>query len=117
MIEILIYETKTKIMKYKTFLLSTGEIIEVPGYMENRGGYLFNTNTKLSEGLPGDKVRVKDKYYDNSGILEDYTDSQLVKFIGQPGIVVSADSVHSGAIKVTIHNTEIIKEFSDTEMP
>lgn len=103
-------------MKYKTFLLSTGEIIEVPGYMENRGGYLFNTNTKLPEGLPGDKVRVKDKYYDVSGILEDYTDAQLVKFIGKPGIVVSADSVHSGAIKVTIHNTEIIKKFSDTEM-
>lgn len=104
-------------MKYKKFLLSTGEIIEVPGYMENRSGYLFNNNTKLVEGLPGDRVRVRDKYHDNSGILEDYTDAQIVKFIGEPGIIVSADSVHSGAIKVTTHHTEIIKEFSETEIP
>lgn len=116
-IEILIYEIKIKIMKYKKFLLSTGEIIEVPGYMENRGGYLFNNNTRLPEGLPGDRVRVRDKYHDNSGILEDYTNAQIVKFIGEPGIVVSADSVHSGAIKVTTHHTSIVKEFSDIEIP
>lgn len=104
-------------MKYKKFLLSTGEIIEVPGYMENKSGYLFNNNTRLSEGLPGDRVRIRDKYHDNSGILEDYTNGQIVKFVGEPGIIVSADSVHSGAIKVTAHNTEIIKEFSETEIP
>lgn len=104
-------------MKYKKFLLSTGEIIEVPGYMENRSGYLFNNNTKLPEGLPGDRVRIKDKYHDNSGILEDYTDAQIVKFIGEPGIIVSAESVHSGAIKVTTHHTSIVKEFSETEIP
>lgn len=103
-------------MKYKKFLLSTGEIIEVPEYMENRDGYLFNNNTKLPEGLPGDRVRIRDKYYDNSGILEDYTDAQIVKFIGEPGIIVSADSVHSGAIKVTVHHTNIVKEFSETEI-
>lgn len=104
-------------MGNKKFLLSTGKVIEVPGYMENREGYLFNNNTKLPEGLPGDKVKVKDKYYDNSGILEDYTDAQIIKFIGEPGIIVSADSVHSGAVRIIAHNTEIIKEFSDTEIP
>lgn len=103
-------------MGNKKFLLSTGDIIEVPGYMENRYGYLFNNNTELPEGLPGDRVRIRDKYHDNSGILEDYTNGQIVKFIGVPGIVVSADSVHSGAIKVITHNTEIIKEFSETEI-
>lgn len=60
---------------------------------------------------------MKDKYYDNSGILEDYTNAQIVKFIGQPGIIVSANSVHTGAIKVTTHHTYIVKEFSDTEIP
>ena len=104
-------------MGNKKFLLSTGKVIEVPGYMENREGYLFNNNTKLPEGLPGDKVKVKDKYHDNSGILEDYTDAQIIKFIGEPGIIVSADSVHSGAVRIIAHNTEIIKEFSDTEIP
>lgn len=104
-------------MENKKFLLSTGKVIEVPGYMENKCGYLFNTNTKLPEGLPGDKVRVKDENIDNSGILEDYTNVQIIKFIGKPGIVVSADSVHSGgAVRIISHNTKIIKEFSDTEI-
>ena len=104
-------------MGNKKFLLSTGKVIEVPGYMENREGYLFNNNTKLPEGLPGDKVIVIDKYHDNSGILEDYTNAQIIKFIGEPGIIVSADSVHSGAVRIIAHNTEIIKEFSDAEIP
>lgn len=103
-------------MKYKNFLLSTGEMIEVPWYMKNEDGYLFNNNTKLIEGLPGDLVMITDKKYNNeSGILEDYTNFQLVKFIGKPRIVVSADSVHSKLIFILSHNTKIVEEFSSKD--
>ena len=41
-------------MDSKLFMLSTGKVIEVPVYMENRDGLLYNSNTHRYEALEGD---------------------------------------------------------------
>lgn len=43
-------------------MLSTGKTIEVPVYMENRDGLLYNSNTHRYEALEGDWGVVKEEY-------------------------------------------------------
>ena len=49
-------------MESKVFMLSTGKTIEVPVYMENRDGLLYNSNTHRYEALEGDWGVVKEEY-------------------------------------------------------
>lgn len=49
-------------MDSKVFMLSTGKTIEVPVYMENRDGLLYNSNTHRYEALEGDWGVVKEEY-------------------------------------------------------
>lgn len=61
-------------MDSKVFMLSTGKTIEVPVYMENRDGLLYNSNTHRYEDLEGDWGVVKEEYgKSKEGEIEGYT--------------------------------------------
>ena len=97
-------------MDSKVFMLSTGKTIEVPVYMENIDGLLYNSNTHRYEDLEGDwgvdmESLKKEK-------LKDTQDFQFVKFKGLPGIVMSAEPARNGALKIT-HKTTISYEIED----
>lgn len=100
-------------MKSKVFMLSTGKTIKVPVYMENRDGLLYNSNTLRYEALDGDWGIVTEEFgTPTEGEIEGYTDFQLVKFKGLPGIVMSAEPARNGALKIT-HKTTISYEIED----
>lgn len=100
-------------MDSKVFMLSTGKTIEVPVYMENRDGLLYNSNTLRYEALDGDWGIVTEEFgKPKEGEIEGYTDFQFVKFKGLPGIVMSAEPARNGALKIT-HKTTISYEIED----
>lgn len=101
-------------MNSKVFMLSTGKTIEVPVYMKNRDGLLYNSNTHRYEALDGDwSVVVEDFGNPKEGEIEGYTDFQFVKFKGLPGIIMSAEPARNGALRVT-HKTTIVKEIYES---
>lgn len=99
--------------KSKVFMLSTGKVIEVPVYMENRDGLLYNSNTHRYEALDGDwGVVIEELGKPKEGEIEGYTDFQCVKFKGLPGIIMSAEPARNGALRIT-HKTTISYEIED----
>ena len=100
-------------MDSKLFMLSAGKVIEVPVYMENRDGLLYKSNTHRYEALEGDWGVVTEEYgKPKEGEIEGYTDFQLVKFNGIPGIVMSAEPARNGALRIT-HKTTISYEIEN----
>lgn len=100
-------------MDSKVFMLSTGKIIEVPVYMENRDGLLYNSNTLRYEALDGDwGVVIEDFGRLKEGEIEGYTDFQFVKLKGLPEIIMSADPARNGALRIT-HKTTISYEIKE----
>ena len=96
-------------MDPKLFMLSTGKVIEVPVYMENRDGLLYNSNTHRYEALEGDWGIVTEEFRKpKEREIEGYTDFQLVKFKGISGIVMSAEPARNGALRIYPQNNYLL---------